>query len=72
MTDLTLNEYRGLSGEELARVLKEEAYKISENDSHQNCLGKNSAPQKYHNIFKLLTVYQKMFSGRAEKIGLGY
>jgi hypothetical protein len=36
MTDLTLNEYKGLSEKERARVLKEEARKICGVDSPRN------------------------------------
>ena len=36
MTDLTLNEYRGLSEKEIARILKEEAREICGFDSRRN------------------------------------
>ena len=72
MTDLTLNEYRGLYGEELGRVLKEEAYKVSANDSSENDLVKNPTPRKHYNWFKSLAIFQKIFGSKTETIRMGY
>ncbi len=40
MTDLTLNEYEGLSEKELERILTEEAREICGSDSFENNSGK--------------------------------
>ena len=67
MTDLTLNEYRNVSGGELRPILKEEAWKIYGRDSIKKDEGKIPSSEKIMIFFQFswfyfLLLFKKLLS----------
>jgi hypothetical protein len=61
VTDLTLNEYEGLSEKELERILTEEAREICGSDSSENNLGK-----RFKLFFNSLLMLKGLSTGTME------